>query len=1007
MTFFRAVAAALTALVLAGRPLPAHAAAPVAVLLSDPGLPGDDPALTALATRAVHAAGYAVTAEPTDALLRPGALDRDHCALLVLPRAGALPPPLFPALTAYLKAGGQLIALGSPILAAPLTRRADGGWVTTAALAQLLALTPPAHPTFSFETPADLTGWQRTTSAPTLPTRTVSEDAATNGKTARTLHVTITDLQGYDTFLSPVLASSPFGTDRTITVFSARGGPRTHSLAIEWDERDGSRWIATVPVTPEWRHYALPPSAFQPWAMPAARATAGFHPENATRFSVGMAFSHTGPSGGAHEYWISGIGTGAGNEPDAVLPATADLPPIDGLAPAYKFFPLHGAVRLGGTGAPILAGLGSFQPRPAGSGYAKGRPWRSITLLGAEDASTGEWRGAPGSLLIHAPGTSSDAAVPFGYPGGAIASFAFSDLALYRRADVQDAITVAARRLREGRFLLEGGSEFYTYFPGQAVRAGARLVDLRQSGPTQASALRITVRDAEKRTLWTVTWPVTSGAGAVVTREAEWTPPTNALAGGGQVTTELVAGERVLDRIDHDIATWSPPTKPNWITKRADGHFYENGALWRANGINYMPSSGIACENGHFYEDWLSRESYDAAIIERDLTHIEALGFNAISVFVYADTTPSQNLLDLLRRCRAHHLRVNLSLRPGVLTFVHSVGPERASDEVWKGFERIVRAFRIPENDTVFAYEIDWEPGLTDQADRRMLDPGWREWVAKRYGTIDDAVRAWGVPAPRDAQGLLSNPAGPQIQEDAGGPDVRMVADYRHYLDDWLAEQYGDPIRRLHTLDPRHLVSFRMASAGSPVDYGGEIPYQFEGLARVVDFLSPESYGRIGTPEKDGTNVFELAYARAAAPTLPVIWAETGLTIWDRGLMADTPDGLLAQGDYYRRFYELSRTSGADGIFWWWYAGGFRVGENSDYGVVEPDGTDRPATVVIRREGPLFLHASPPPKPDVFLPYNRDDYPDAARGIYLHVRGPFFDALAHGKHPALRPVAKP
>ena len=40
----------------------------------------------------------------------------------------------------------------------------------------------------------------------------------------------------------------------------------------------------------------------------------------------------------------------------------------------------------------------------------------------------------------------------------------------------------------------------------------------------------------------------------------------------------------------------------------------------------------------------------------------------------------------------------------------------------------------------------------------------------------------------------------------------------------------------------------------------------------------------------------------------------------------------------YRMFIE----SGADGVFFWWYPGGFRLGENSDFGIINPDGTTDP-----------------------------------------------------------------
>ena len=61
--------------------------------------------------------------------------------------------------------------------------------------------------------------------------------------------------------------------------------------------------------------------------------------------------------------------------------------------------------------------------------------------------------------------------------------------------------------------------------------------------------------------------------------------------------------------------------------------------------------------------------------------------------------------------------------------------------------------------------------------------------------------------------------------------------------------------------------------------------------------------------------------------------------------------------------------SGADGVFFWWYPGGFRLGENSDFGIINPDGTDRPVTKVIRTEGPRFLARPSRPSRTTGLPW--------------------------------------
>jgi hypothetical protein len=108
-----------------------------------------------------------------------------------------------------------------------------------------------------------------------------------------------------------------------------------------------------------------------------------------------------------------------------------------------------------------------------------------------------------------------------------------------------------------------------------------------------------------------------------------------------------------------------------------------------------MPSSGVGTEDGEYFEYWLDPQPYDPEVIERDLSDVAALGMNMISVFVYYRSLGSRNLLDLLRRCERHGLKVNLSLRPGT-----------PMDFRWDEMRVLIVDNRLPENDTIFAYDL-------------------------------------------------------------------------------------------------------------------------------------------------------------------------------------------------------------------------------------------------------------------------------------------------------------
>jgi len=986
----------LSALVLSfclGAALPHPAlAAPPAVLLSDPALPNADAALARSLAQDVQAAGYAPVSRTVAELTQPDALAPERCALLVLPQARALPTTLAPAVYAYLKAGGRLLALGVPAWGIPLVAGPDGQWITSAEAGEAQALVPASHSVFDFGS-LDLSAWHRASNDLTAPTQETVALVEARGRRALALHVTVSNLSGWDTFASPPLTAA-FAEGRTMTVFSARGGRRTSALAVEWDEKDGARWIATVPLTTRWQRYSLPPSAFHPWQNTDERARQGFRPQDADRLAVGLAFSHTGSVGGAHEYWITSIGTATPAEAPAAPPEAQTLAPLETLTPAYKFFPIHGAIRLAGGAITPPASPESSQPRPTGTGFAKGRAGRWVSLLDAEDARTGEWRGSLATLRLNLPGSANG--------GGIWAAWTPTDPAFYRQPAMRRMLTQTVRRMRDGLFLTEGGANFYTYFPGQPVTLGARAVNLAAPGNNgRAGGLSVTVTNSAGRVLVKRSWPVTLMRGGTFAQGFIWNPPAVWPAGGCTVTTTLTENGQVVDRLAHQIHVWAPPAHPDWVTIKPDGHFSLDDRLWRVNGVNYMPSSGIGQDNGALFEQWLSAAAYDPAVVERDLTHIAGLGLNAVSVFLYDGSIPAQNLLDLLRRCREHHLRVNLSLRPVVSDYLQEAGRDEAERRAWKTFSSIITSYHLAQNDTVFAYDIDWEPDFARYGRQRRTDADWAAWVNARYGAVAAAEQSWGVPAPRDKEGRLTGPSGASLTQ-TGGPETKLIAAYRRFLDDWLAETYGFPARRIRAIAPHQYVSFRMTGASDPLwDDGGE-SYQFEGLARAVDFLSPESYGQVGTPDGDLAIPFRIAYGRSVAPHEPILWAETGLSVWNQGLEADDPEALATQGTDYAKFYDLARASGADGIVWWWYPGGFRVGENSDFGLINPDGTDRPATAVVRREGPRFLAAPPPPAPNVWLDYDRDQHPDGAVGVFRALKVPFADALARGQHPGLR-----
>lgn len=943
-------------------------------------------------------------------------LTRERFDLLVLPDASTLPAGMVPIIERFLRGGGDIIALNAPLWQRALMNL-DGKWRSREEYARAHAADLPEHIVFSWAEPG-VQPWQRQSNHAEFSStfQTAAEGPAAGH---RALHVTASDLQGWDTYLSPVV-ERPFADGGSVTVFSARGGPRTDRLMVEWRERDGSRWIAVVVLKPEWQRYVLEPREFKPWPWTASQSRQ-FNPAEAVQFCVGLAFSHTGQVGGAHAYWLGSVGTATLTPEHRQLTEAARAPALDTLSPAYKLFDcsdvaslslsweqtligiesaaVPGHVRQKGTGTsdsgasdgsnreqlgasplllPVPQTLRSPHPRPQGHGFAKGRTWRWIPLLEARTAG-GEWRGTPATLLAHVDGP---------YKGGLWASFGIADPDWYRSPDAIALIGTIARRMRERAFILDAGADHYTYFEGQEGKVGLTIASLGQTARSNLTA-RITVSEAgTSNTVVKREWPVQIPTGQAITVSEKWVPKDWPSA-GYRVVAELLADGKLIDRIRHDVHVWRPNPKKRFVTVK-NGGFELGGRPWRVHGLNYMPSSGIGTEDMQYFEHWLGRRSYDPEIIQRDLNHMRDLGFNAVSIFIYHHNIPDQNLLDLLRRLDLLGMKANVSLRPG--------DPMHFK---WETVRDLIQSFRLAENDTVFAYDLAWEPMFRGHEWRLGWDRAWEDWIVERYGSIAAAEKDWGFAIPRDEKGAVTNPLAHHVDTD--GPWRRMVAAYRRFLDTLLYQKYSAARRLVRNIDPHHLVSFRMAECGNPTfRVDGWIPYDFPYLAAAVDMLAPEAYGRIGDWEQVKPGVFEVAYGRWATPEKPLIWAEAGNTVWDGAIGEPAPQRLKDQAELYRHLYHMLIMSGSDGIFFWWYPGGFRVGENSDFGIINPDGSDRAVTTVIRENGPRFLAAPPRPEPDFWIEFDRDAHPSGITGAYDALKETFWKAIADGHTPGLR-----
>jgi hypothetical protein len=234
------------------------------------------------------------------------------------------------------------------------------------------------------------------------------------------------------------------------------------------------------------------------------------------------------------------------------------------------------------------------------------------------------------------------------------------------------------------------------------------------------------------------------------------------------------------------------------------------------------------------------------------------------------------------------------------------------------------------------------------------------------------------------------------------GSWTKYVVDYRAFVDSLVGERYAAARKLVRGVDPNHLVSFRMTETSNPTfNWDANLPYDFRGLSKAVDFFAPEGYGRMGEWEHTKAGWFQVAYAHAINPSLPVIWKEAGKTAWQPGLDESPPERLREQASVISTFYRMMIASGSNGIYWWWYPGGFRSGEDSDYGIINPDGTDRLATKVIRANAAPFLKAPAPRPTNTVVTISLKRHATGLFGAYEDVKDLFWRFIQQRMSPRL------
>lgn len=877
----------------------------------------------------------------------------------------------------FLRGGGDMLVIGGPLFEQSV-KKAEAEWAAN--LQSLKA----SRLVFNFDR-EDVAKWQRASNnSKSQTTWGIEESGPPEARPA--LRMDIGDLTGWDTLGVPV--REVFQQGDNLTLFWAKGDERTTAIVFEWQEKDGSRWIANVPLTPQWKRHVLASEDFLYWPDNQSKGRGGagdrLNPQNVARFSLGVAQSHASVSSGRHGFWIAGVGSG--RLPEGRTKPDLSLPTLELFSPFYKYYrlpslnptteELQKAAETGHQTGPIVCPI----PRPRGLGFAGNRRGRWIPLARIRHKSD-QWLGTRESLFVNL-------GVP--YRGSVWGHLAASE----NPSDLPGDVTLLLKRMSVGVFLARAGAEHFSYFTDEAIPFGAQAVNFSLKEREVEVLLRVTVRETGPP-LFKLSERMNVLPGRSQQVQRTWKPSTPQ-PGVCRAITELREGGKLVDSITQEFTLLAPPKAPkSRFVYIKDGDFYDPAApvpvsaapqratpngqhrKWYPYGVNYWPSNVAGTDTFEYWVHWLSPSFYDPEIVERDLATLEDLGFTSVSIQL-GNPDHVRQANEFISRAARHGIKCNL--------FIAGAHPFYTDEAL---FTRLIKEGRFAGNANLWAYDIAWEHHLGGHNQRRNWDREWEQWVVERYGTIEHAEKNWGFPIPRDDTGKVTNPSDEQLRTD--GPWLKMAAAYERCADDVISRRYGKVIRKIRALDPNHLISARSASQPS---WTGWFAYDMLSCGKHFDFSSPEGYGL--RPEEAG---FTVAYGRYAGNGKPVFWAEFGSSIYPYDT---TGEKAAAQAKLHRGFAQMLLDSGANGLASWWSVGGYRVDEKSDFGIIAPDGTPRASALELRKLAGQVTSPRSTKLPSDWVTIDRDLHAAAYQAVYENSKQSYVEAVKAGKMVGVR-----
>jgi hypothetical protein len=981
--------------------------------------PGIDAATADAVADAMKRDGFETEFLTVEEVCDPARLSAKKFFLYIVPNAKSYPLAGNDALLSYLKTRGNLLVLGAPPFSNPLWR-SNNQWIDATSIREGIARQQPAHIYFDFDEArtspdanslipgeAEIVAGGANESAKCLK---LSGTLATNASSLATPHLL------WNASIKP----NPNAKNDGLVCFWAKGDNNTPQMVIQLTDDKGKSGSARVLLSTHWTYYVLRTVDFLMPNKTDIRTILSNKPAFGVDQVEQLDFNKLKQISlqlnrmtqlvfqGEHTVWLDQIGsapdpfTAFGEMPQS------NLPPIETVAPGYKTYPLtdikllkmvdsQGILNSERMKLPVPATVSACYARPEGKGFRCGYKWRWIPLVRAYDSGDVD-RGAVVWMLLN---QASQQIIPEGFEdagkrllgnepgtlpleGSVFAVCAVSDDAALQKMSNAGMFSAIAQRISDGLFLSRAGSQHFSYRPGETVQLGAVAVNNGLQRKKVKVRIRICPQNSQN-IVFQDEAALDLDAGQYGKQTFEWAPrqfSTDCYI----VTTELLSDGKPIDIISHELGILSTekPSRDDLVTVQGSD-FWLHGKKWFPVGVNYWPRYAIGLEADDYVYNWLAPGFYNPEEIERDLKQLESLGANFLAIRANIQQE-GRNLLDFLSRCEKHDIKVMLFLQSHNITddphyFQGVLMPFHFQEDI---VEEFIRSTWLADNPTIFAYDLIWEPagwvfggnvrgfGWTDPTPyRQRWDKYWSNWIVDRYNSITDAETDWGMLAPRIGNQVTS-PSDEQLSQD--GPWRLMVSAYRRFMDDLMSRQWNDAVRKLRRLDPNHLISFRQGNLVS-------LDFTLTATPKHVDFFSMEGYPYY--PCESGTNQagFTNSYLRFLLKGKPFIWIEYGMNAWDKEFMKPGEQALIVQAKTIEMISKEALENGASGFSPWWWPGGYRVSERSDFGIINADGTSRPSTEIFKKYARLFKTPRLYPEPESWFTIDRDSH----AGSYWHI----------------------